>query len=67
MGLFRNNPNGGIMDVIRCDETEYLIWKWHPSGSAEGESTKENAIRWGSSLRVKTGEAAVFIYHLLLV
>lgn len=63
MGLFKNNPNGGIMDVIRCDETGYLIWKWHPSGSYEGESAKENAIRWGSSLRVKNGEAVVFIYH----
>ena len=63
MGLFKNNPNGGIMDVIRCDETGYLIWKWHPSGSTEGASSKENAIRWGSSLRVKNGEAAVFIYH----
>ena len=63
MALFRNNPNGGIMDIIRCDETGYLIWKWHPVGSSEGESAKENAIRWGSSLRVKNGEAAVFIYH----
>ena len=63
MGLFRSNPNGGIMDVIRCDETSYLIWKWHPTGSIEGGSSKENAIRWGSSLRVKSGEAAVFVYH----
>ncbi len=63
MGLFNNNPNGGIMDVIRCDETGYLIWKWHPAGSSEGKSAKENAIRWGSSLRVKNGEAAVFIYN----
>ena len=63
MALFRSNPSGGIMDVIRCDETGYLIWKWHPAGSPEGTSTKEKAIRWGSSLRVKNGEAAVFIYH----
>jgi len=63
MALFRNNPSGGIMDVIRCDETGYLIWKWHPAGSTEGATAKENAIRWGSSLRVKTGEAAVFVYH----
>lgn len=61
MGLFRNNPSGGIMDVIRCDETGYLIWKWHPSGSTEGETSRENAIRLGSSLRVKNGEAAVFV------
>lgn len=63
MALFKNNPKGGILDVIRCDETGYLIWKWHPVGSAEGETAKENAIRWGSSLRVKSGEAAVFVYH----
>ena len=63
MGLFRKNADGGIMDVIRCDETSYLIWKWHPKGTTEGESAKENAIRWGSSLRVKNGEAAIFVYH----
>ena len=49
------------MDVIRCDEQEYLVWKWRPSG--ETNSTKrENAIRYGSSLRVKDGEVAVFVY-----
>ena len=63
MGLFRNKQNGGIMDVIRCDETSYLIWKWHPKDSAEGASANENAIRWGSSLRVKNGEVAVFVYN----
>ena len=50
------------MDVIRCDEKEYLIWKWRPSGAA-GSSNKENSIRWGSSLRVKDGEVAVFVYR----
>ena len=61
MGLFRNK-NGGFMDVIRCDEPSYLIWKWHPTGSEAGNNTRENAIRWGSSLRVKDGEVAVFVY-----
>ena len=61
MGLFSNNKNGGMMNTIRCDEPEYLIWKWRPSG--EANSTKrENSIRWGSSLRVKEGEVAVFVY-----
>ena len=61
MGLFKNKNEGGLMDVIRCDEQEYLVWKWHPSG--EPNSTKkENAIRYGSSLRVKDGELAVFFY-----
>ncbi len=50
------------MDEIRCDEPNYLIWKWHPSGSQPGENQRENSIRWGSSLRVKDGEVAVFVY-----
>ena len=63
MGLFdRKNRNGGFMDEIRCDEPSYLIWKWHPAGVQLGEANRENAIRWGSSLRVKDGEVAVFVY-----
>jgi len=62
MGLFsKNNNEGGLMDVIRCDEKDYLIWKWSPSGESNS-SNRENAIRYGSSLRVKNGEAAVFFY-----
>lgn len=63
MALFdTNNRTGGFMDEIRCDEPLYLIWKWHPSGSQLGENVRENSIRWGSSLRVKDGEVAVFVY-----
>ena len=63
MALFnKNNRKGGLMDEIRCDEPSYLIWKWHPSGSQPGANNRENAIRWGSSLRVKDGEVAVFVY-----
>ena len=63
MALFnKNKNNGGILDVIRCDEPSYLIWKWHPKGTETGESTRETAIRWGSSLRVKDGEVAIFVY-----
>lgn len=61
MGLFSKKV-GGFMDEIRCDETSYLIWKWHPSGSEQGNNNRENTIRWGSSLRVKDGEVAVFMY-----
>ena len=50
------------MDEIRCDEPSYLIWKWHPAGMQLGNGNRENAIRWGSSLRVKDGEVAVFVY-----
>ena len=63
MGLFdKNKKTGGFMDEIRCDEPSYLIWKWHPSGTQQGNNKRENAIRWGSSLRVKDGEVAVFVY-----
>lgn len=58
----RKKRTGGFMDEIRCDEPSYLIWKWHPVGAQLGEGNRENAIRWGSSLRVKDGEVAVFVY-----
>lgn len=63
MGLFdRNTRRGGFMDEIRCDEPSFLIWKWRPAGLRLGEGNRENAIRWGSSLRVRDGEVAVFVY-----
>lgn len=62
MGLFFNKKEGGLMDVIRCDEENYLVWKWRPAGQAANSTSKENAIRYGSSLRVKDGEMVVFAY-----
>ena len=52
------------MDSVRCDEKDFLIWKWRPKAkSAVGSSNKENSIRYGSSLRVRPGQAAVFLYQ----
>lgn len=62
MGLFNKKNEGGLMDVIRCDEASYLIWKWRPNGQAADSTKKENSIRYGSSLRVKEGEVAIFVY-----
>lgn len=62
MGFFSRGKSGGIMNVIRCDEQEYLIWKWRPEGQSANSTSRENSIRWGSSLRVKDGEVAVFVY-----
>lgn len=68
MGLFNKKTDsevkneGGLMDVIRCDEESYLIWKWRPAGMDAGTTKKENSIRYGSRLRVKDGEVAVFVY-----
>lgn len=63
MGILKKQSAGGFMDEIRCDEPSYLIWKWHPAGAQPGNNSRENAIRWGSSLRVKDGEVAVFVYN----
>ena len=63
MGIFKKQSAGGFMDEIRCDEPSYLMWKWHPAGAQPGNNNRENAIRWGSSLRVKDGEVAVFVYN----
>ena len=52
-----------IMDIIRCDEKSYLIWKWRPSTSSDNTKNRENSIRYGSSLRVNQGEVAVFIHN----
>lgn len=63
MALFSKKKNeGGLLDVIRCDETKYLVWKWRPYGQDVNSTKKENSIRYGSSLRVKPGEVAVFFY-----
>lgn len=62
MGLFGRGDSGGLMNVIRCDEQEYMVWKWRPEGQDVNSTSRENAIRYGSSLRVKNGEVAVFVY-----
>lgn len=62
MGLFSRGKSGGLMNVIRCDEEEYMVWKWRPEGQDANSTTRENSIRYGSSLRVKDGEVAVFVY-----
>jgi membrane protease subunit (stomatin/prohibitin family) len=75
MGLFSSKKEGGMMDYIRTPDTSnenfdlpnYLIWKWRPftDGLANtlGESKKENSLRWGSPVRVKQGEIAIFLYQ----
>lgn len=62
MGLFSSKKEGGLMDVIRCDEQNYLVWKWRPNGQELNSTKKENAIRYGSTLHVKDGEMCVFVY-----
>lgn len=62
MGIFGKGKGSGLMNVIRCDEQEYIVWKWRPEGQDVNSTSRENSIRYGSSLRVKDGELAVFVY-----
>lgn len=62
MGVFGKGKSGGAMNVIRCDQENYLVWKWTPLGQDPNTTSRENSIRYGSSLRVKDGEVAVFVY-----
>ena len=62
MSIFNiNDFDDAILDIIRCDEEEYLIHKWTPNGK-ENSTSRENSIRYGSRLRVREGEAAIFVY-----
>lgn len=60
---FGKKSEGGLMDTIRCDEKDFLIWKWRPAGQEANSTNKENAIRTGSSISVRPGQAAVFLYQ----
>lgn len=64
MGLFNfgKKNEGGLMDAIRCDEKDFIVWKWRPAGQDANSTNKENAIRTGSSLNVRPGQAAIFLY-----
>ena len=62
MGILGRGSGGGLMNVIRCDEEKYLVWKWRPLGQEVSTTSRENSIRYGSTLRVKDGEVAVFVY-----
>lgn len=63
MGIFNffSGNEGGFMDVISCTEKDYLVHKWSPGGEPNS-SAKENAIRYGSTLFVNAGEAALLFY-----
>lgn len=34
------------MNVIRCDEQEYMLWKWPPEGQAVNSISRENSKRY---------------------
>ena len=62
--------NGGMMNVIRCDLTDYIVWKWRPQFinnpqfiDQNNPGQRANFVRWGSSIRVKDGEMAIFVYR----
>lgn len=53
-----------MMNVIRCDLKDYIVWKWRPQFTNSADpGQRANFVRWGSSLRVKDGEMAMFVYR----
>jgi len=42
MGIFSSKKEGGIMDSIRCDEENYLIYKWKPKGNEKNTTLQNN-------------------------
>jgi hypothetical protein len=40
MGLFGRGKGGGLINVIRCDEEEYMVWKWRPEGQDTNTTTR---------------------------
>lgn len=52
------------MNLIRCDLKEYIVWKWRPQfNDSDDAGQRANFVRWGSSIRVKDGEMAIFVYR----
>ena len=47
MGWFSKGNSGGLMNTIRCDEQEYLVWKWRPAEQDVNTTSRENSIRGG--------------------
>lgn len=64
MGFFGDGlSKRKFVDEIRCDESNYLIWKWNRGKDEASGNSKGNRIRYGSTIRVKEGEVAVFSYR----
>lgn len=61
MSLFHKHTEGGMMDIIQCNEPTYLIWKWRPAAAQNKITNKETAIRYGSSIIVHSGEVAILM------
>ena len=32
------------MNVIRCDQQEYMVWKWRPEGQTVNSTSRENSL-----------------------
>lgn len=54
MGLFKRKHKS---TPITCDETDYLVWKWHPQ-----HKSKNSSVTVGTKIKVNEGAAAVFVY-----
>ena len=48
-----------IIDVVKCDESEILVWKWVPHNGSPDK--REFDLRWGTQLIVNHSQQAIFL------
>lgn len=60
--LFGKKRVAEPVDVIRCDEQDYIFWKWNPL-EATNTAYKAPSISYTSRLIVREDEVAIFFYR----
>ena len=74
MSIFGRGKGGGFMNVIRCDEEKYLVWKWRPAGQEVNStsrehfslsSTKPNSVVDQSTISSQARERCIWIKERL--
>jgi membrane protease subunit (stomatin/prohibitin family) len=48
-----------IIDVVKCDIPDILVWKWYPQNGSP--SKREQDLRWGTQLIVNHSQKAIFV------
>ena len=57
MGFFGKKSEGGMLDVIRCDEAQYLVWKWRRDARRDQEHQEDR--RRGRPVEADLGELGI--------
>ncbi|MCL2722770.1 MAG: SPFH domain-containing protein [Treponema sp.] len=50
-----------IIDVVKCDDPDKLVWKWRPDSERGSPAKREFDLRWGTQLIVNHSQQAIFL------